>query len=186
MSNPAFIVDGFTEKLVIGKLCPGKPISRTELNGKSVSIKAIANKVASFIRLYDNKYYPIIIVVDRESREETCTDLCQELNNELEKLGFIKKDIRICFADRMFENWIIADWSVLESENEKPKITDGLKGSSEIKKILGSYSKTTEGVELFLKCNLEVVYKYSDSFRQFVDLISDLNCIKLKCVRNKL
>ncbi|MBJ2176285.1 DUF4276 family protein [Aureibaculum sp. A20] len=180
MSNPAFIVDGFTEKLVIGSLCPGKPVSRTDLNGKSVTIEAIANKVASLIRLFNNRHYPIIIIIDREQREESCSDLCAELGNKLIKLGLNDQDIRICFADRMFENWIIADWNVFETEKEKPDSTDGLRGSSEIKKILGSYHKTTEGVELFLKCDLEKVYSCSESFRNFVDSIPDINCNKLK------
>lgn len=180
MSNPAFIVDGFTEKLVIGSLCPGKPVSRTDLNGKSVTIDAIANKVASLIRLLNNRHYPIIVVIDREEREESCGNLCQELGNKLNALGLDDQDIRICFADRMFENWIIADWDVLETDKEKPEFTEGLKGSSEIKKILGSYHKTTEGVELFLKCNLETIYQHSESFRNFVDSIPDINCKELK------
>ena len=174
MSKPAFIVDGFTEKLVIGSLCPGKPVSRTDLNGKSVTIEAIANKVASLIRLFNNRNYPIIVVIDREQREESCSVLCEELGNRLIALGLNDQDIRICFADRMFENW-----NVLNTDKDKPDATDGLRGSSEIKKILGSYHKTTEGVELFLKCNLENVYECSESFRQFVDSIPDINCKEL-------
>lgn len=179
MSKPAFIVDGFTEKLVLGNLCPGKPVSRTDLNGKSVSIDAIANKVASLIRLFNNRHYPIIVVIDREQRAENCPDLCEELGNRLIELGLNDQDIRICFADRMFENWIIADWDVLETDKQRPETTDGLKGASEIKKILGSYHKTTDGVELFLKCNLETVYNHSKSFRDFVDSIPDINCKEL-------
>lgn len=179
MTNPAFIVDGFTEKLVIGKLCPGKPVSRTDLNGKAVTLDAIANKVSSLIRLFNNRHYPIIIVIDREQRIENCDDLCVSLSTKLIDLGFAGQDIRICFADRMFENWIIADWQVLECNKIKPDITDGLRGSSEIKKAIGSYNKTTDGVELFLKCNLETVYKCSPSFKKFVDLLPDINCVHL-------
>lgn len=183
MSNPAFIVDGFTEKLVIGSLCPGRPVSRTDLNGKSVTLDAIANKISSLIRLFNNRHYPIIIVIDREQRVENCEDLCVSLSEKLINLGFTDQDIRICFADRMFENWIIADWQVLECKNNKPENTDGLRGSAEIKKALGNYNKTTDGVELFLKCNLETVYNCSLSFKKFVDLLPDINCTHLMFAR---
>lgn len=176
MNSPAFIVDGFTEKLVLGKLCPGRPVSRTDLNGKSVTIEAIAKKIASLIRLFNNRHYPIIIIIDREQRSEECQDLAKSLFQKLLELGISNQEIRICFADRMFENWIIADWEILECEKNKPENTDGLRGSAEIKKIKGSYTKTTDGVELFLKCNLETVYNNSPSFRNFVDSIKDINC----------
>lgn len=179
MPNPAFIVDGYTEKLVIGTLCPGRPVSRTDLNGKSVTLDAIANKVASLVRLFNNRYYPIIIVIDREQRNENCDNLKESLGQKLTELGFQDQDIRICFADRMFENWIIADWAVLETGIKKPADTDGLSGVSEIKKVLRSYSKTTDGVELFGKCNLENVYRNSPSFRDFVNSIPDINCVHL-------
>ena len=44
MSNPAFIVDGHTEQKFISSICPGQPIRRTNLNGKSVQLSAIAKK----------------------------------------------------------------------------------------------------------------------------------------------
>jgi hypothetical protein len=179
MSNPAFIVDGFTEKLVIGSLCPGRPVSRTDLNGKSVTLDAIANKISSLIRLFNNRHYPIIIVIDREQRAENCSELCETLEKKIVELGFENHDIRICFADRMFENWIIADWAILNSTITKPEITDNLHGSGELKKAIGSYNKTTDGVELFLKCNLETVYQNSPSFKNLVDMLSDINCPSL-------
>ena len=180
MSSPAFIVDGFTEKLVIGSLCPGRPVSRTDLNGKSVTLEAIANKIASLIRLFNNRHYPIIVIIDREQREEHCDDLCRILSSRLENLGLNNQDIRICFADRMFENWIVADWKVISDKHPKPNETDGLGGASVIKKALGSYNKTTDGVNLFLKCDLKTVYNNSSSFKKFVDLVSDIDCRYLK------
>ena len=33
--KPAFIVDGYTEKNLIDKICPNRPVRRTDLNGKS-------------------------------------------------------------------------------------------------------------------------------------------------------
>ncbi len=51
MNNPAFIVDGFTEMDILTKICPKSPIKRTDLNGKDVTINAMAKKIASHIRL---------------------------------------------------------------------------------------------------------------------------------------
>lgn len=176
MSNPAFIVDGFTEKLILGKICPGKPIRRTDLNGKSVTIKAIANKISSLIRLLNNKYYPIVIVIDREDRAQNCEEIIEELRLELTVKGHDNDDIRINVADKILENWIIADWSVITEEEEKPDTTDGLRGSSVIKKHKGSYGKTTDGVELFVKANPSIIYENSPSFRTFIDSLDGIAC----------
>jgi hypothetical protein len=176
MSTPAFIVDGFTEKLIIGKICPGKPIRRTDLNGKHVTVKAIANKISSLIRLLNNKYYPIIIVIDREDREKNCEEIIEELRLELTEKGHENDDIRINVADKMLENWIIADWTVITESEDKPETTDGLRGSSVIKKHKGSYGKTTDGVELFIKANPSVIYKNSPSFKTFIDSLEGVTC----------
>ena len=176
MNNPAFIVDGFTEKLILGNICPGKPIKRTDLNGKSVTIKAIANKISSLIRLLNNKYYPIIIVIDREDRNYNCSQIIEKLEFELNQKGHYNDDIRINVADKMIENWIIADWKIITESEEKPAETDGLKGSSIIKKYKGSYGKTTDGVELFLNAKPSVIYENSPSFKAFIDSLQDVDC----------
>lgn len=180
MSKPAFIVDGFTEKNVLSHLCPGKPISRTDLNGKSVTILAMSNKIASLVRLFGNKHYPIIVIVDREQRVEDCKTLENMLLFYLKEQGLKDQDIRITFADRMFENWIIADWESLGLKTPKPLDTDGINGSSLLKKELGSFHKTTDGVNLFLQASAEEIYKNSPSFKSFADSIEDVACQHLK------
>ncbi len=176
MSRPAFIIDGFTEKLILDKICPGCKIARTDLNGKTVTIKAIAKKISAMIRLLGNRFYPIIIVVDKEDREQSCDILIEELTDELIKNGCGDQDMRIFFADRMIENWIIADWNILNNSKEKPLITDGLRASKIIKDSFGTYSKTIDGVELFLKCNSKILYKNSPSFKKMIDGIQDIEC----------
>lgn len=176
MSNPAFIVDGFTEKLIINQVCPGNPIRRTDLNGKSVTIKAIANKISSLIRLLNNKHYPIIVVIDRENRLEDCLTIIENLKLELIENGHQNEDIRISVADKMIENWIIADWKLIDNIKNKPEITDSLNGSSEIKKKLGSYGKTTDGVNLFMKADPLIIYNNSPSFKTFIDSLEGIDC----------
>jgi hypothetical protein len=176
MSKPAFIVDGFTEKLILGKICPGQPIRRTDLNGKSVTIKAIANKISSLIHLMNNKYYPIIIIIDREDRVKSCEAIIVELKSELKERGHENEDIRINVADKMIENWIIADWDLITKSDKKPLNTDGLNGASVIKRHKGSYGKTTDGVDLFIKAKPSIVYKNSPSFKTFIDSLKGVDC----------
>lgn len=176
MSNPAFIVDGFTERNIIEKICPGRPIKRTDLNGKDVTITAIANKIASLINILNNKYYPIIVIIDKESRSESCEVIANNLKEHLKNKGLENQDIRINIADKMFENWLIADWSVLETKSPKPDDTDGKNGASLIRKELGSYHKTTDCLKLLEKFTPSVAYQYSPSFKNFVHSIKDLNC----------
>ncbi len=175
MSKPAFIVDGFTEKLIIQKICPGLPISRTDLNGKGVSIVAMAKRISSLIRILGNKHYPIIIVIDKEQRKQSFATIAEELQNKLVLEG-IKDECLIGVADRMFENWIIADWDSLKTNELKPKKTEGCNGVSHIKKVKGSYSKTTDGVELFLNANFKMIYKKSESFKYFIDKLDKVKC----------
>ena len=176
MSNPAFIVDGFTEQLVLQRICPGSPIRRTDLNGKSVKISAIANKVYSLIKLLNNRYYPIFILIDRECRVESCEVIAAELRQELSNKGLENEDIRIGVADRMFENWIIADWASLGYKPLNLENTDGLKGASIIKREIGKYHKTIDGVEFFLKINPMNVIENSPSFRNFINLFHGVHC----------
>lgn len=177
MINPAFIVDGFTEKLIIQHLCPGKPISRTDLNGKNVTLDAIAKKIASLIRLFNNRHYPIVVLIDKEERTQSVHEIIDSLHTKLEENGIVGCDVRIGVADRMIENWILADWDCLEPKNvNKPLITEGINGAAAIRKLKGSYSKTTDGVELFLSANQQTIYHQSESYRCFADKLVDLNC----------
>lgn len=176
MPNPAFIVDGHTEQGLIGAICPGHPIQRTNLNGKNVTIDAIAKKIASMIRLLGNRHYPIIILVDREDREETCDVLIEQLYASLIKEGINNLDIRIGFADRMIENWIIADFQTIGDVKNKPQPSDGLRGSAVIKKQKGSYNKIIDGIKLLLSVDKTIVYRESPSYKAFIDKLEDLEC----------
>ena len=184
MPNPAFIVDGHTEQSFVSGVCPGHPVRRTNLNGKSVTISAIAKKVASIIRLLGNRHYPIIVLVDRETREQSCQELVELLNSELENEGLEDQDIRIGFPDRMIENWIIADFKLIGSDDHKPEQTDGLNGASFIKKLKGSYSKVIDGVKYLHSIDREIVYQESPSFRNFIDSLEDLDCEYLNFDKN--
>jgi hypothetical protein len=99
--NPAFIVDNFTELNILRKLCPNQPIKRS-INGKNVSLKRAAEELFAIIRALNNRNYPIVILTDREKRNDdflkVVNDLKQEINEALAKKGIVI-NIRI---DRFF------------------------------------------------------------------------------------
>ncbi|MBL7846152.1 MAG: hypothetical protein JNL40_01695 [Cyclobacteriaceae bacterium] len=176
MSKPAFIVDGFMEKEIIQRLCPGRPISRTDLNGKSVTIEAICKKVATFVRMWGNRYYPIIVLVDKEARNMNFDEMAEALRECLFAQGLHGQDIRVGVANRMIENWILADWETLAGGRKKPVVTEGVNGTSVIRSLKGSYGKTTDGVEFFLNARQEIMYENSESYRHFVNQLDGIDC----------
>jgi Domain of unknown function (DUF4276) len=176
--NPAFIVDGLTERNIIHKLCPGCPI-KPSMNGKDVSLKRMAEGIVVIIRALNNRNYPIVVITDREQRPHDFLTMATELKREiLEQLPSINKpvDIRIGVADRMIENWILADADALGNPPEIPAETDGLGGKGLMRKIMPTYSETVDGSDLFFKADARKMYEKSPSFKHFVDQLEDLNC----------
>jgi 4-alpha-glucanotransferase len=60
-------------------------------------------------------------------------DLKHEINEALAKKGIVM-DVRIGVADRMIENWFLADADALDNHLEIPTETDSISGKSWIKK----------------------------------------------------
>lgn len=178
-TNPAFLVDGFTEKLVIEKLCPNTKINRINCNGHSVSLESIAKRIVSLTRLLNNRYYPIIVIVDREDREISAEEMAANLKDEIERYG-LKDDIRIGICDRMIENWILSDKTTFSEccnvEVNDAMVFEGVNGKSFIKKTFPLYQETTDGVSMLLKANPVAMAKNSLSFRNFTQIIQDINC----------
>lgn len=178
MPKPIFFVDGQTEQKVVQALCKDVPVQITGLNGKSATISAIAKKLSALIKLRGGKNYPIVILIDREQRKETVNKIVTELRDALiaEKLGH--EDLRIGVADRMFENWILADLIPVTHRNYNNP--DGVHGTGEIKKLRRTYSKTTDGVNLFLKADPALIYSKSPSFKHFIDQLNGIDCHYLR------
>lgn len=180
MEIPAFFVDGVMEKLILQKIGASAKIVTTGLNGKNVRIDAIAKKISSSIRILNGRYRPIIILIDREGRGITADKIVQELNSELINNNINDERI-VGVADRMTENWILADWdSFKKSTNiKKDKLYssfEGRNGVSIIKKYIPYYQKTTDGVHLFTKAKASSMKKNSASFEKFINQILPMNC----------
>jgi hypothetical protein len=186
MPDPAFLVDGHMEKLIIQQLCKGKPVRLIGCNGDDVSMAAIARAIDARLRLLQG-YFPVVIILDRERRQETCEELIQELSNLLDGKNHRGRYI-IGMADRTIENWILSDWAQIVHEDVTyvplPGDFQGQHGKSAIKRLMPPnifYHETTVGVQLFLKCRPDQIFAANESFRA---LISQLNieCWWLKTV----
>jgi hypothetical protein len=189
MSRPAFFVDGIQEKKIIQNLCPKSPVQITNINGEDVRIEAIAKRLHSLIKLLGTRYYPIVILIDRECRAESAIDIEINLHDELRRLGTID-ELRIGVADRMIENWILADWENFATYTKIPikgcpcKF-EGTQGKGKIKKYFRDYHETTDGVQLFLCCNPKMLCDKSPSFERFISKLQDIKCFWLKnCISN--
>ncbi len=182
MSKPAFIVDGQQEQKILQKICPGSPVRRLNCNGEAVELIAAAKRAASLIRLIGDGFYPIIIVFDREKRSKTAEKIREELRDLISREG-ITTEVIVGVPDRMIENWILADWETVSTQGQlggnRPDTVEGRNGKSLICRSLPRgryYHETIEGVDWFLRVRPQIVYDRSESFRQFLDCVTAVNC----------
>lgn len=181
MPEPAFIVEGSLEQAVIQRVCPKHVVRRLGINGRDVSIAAIARRVETHMRLLANRYYPVVIIFDREEREASCAELAAQLSALLDELGY-DGQYRIGIPDRNAENWILADWERFSTGIGKPEMArqdaEGLNGKTLIKRFMPDgqpYHETTIGVSLFVSIRPTIAAQASSSFRAFRALI-DFRC----------
>ena len=115
------------------------------------------------------------MLLDREERQETPAQLSIELANELRTEHEIPTDqVLIGVADRMIENWILAD---PECDSCIAAGTyEGKNGKTILRQLLVAknitYHETTIGVELFCKINPATAAKNSTSFQSFSNQLS--------------
>jgi hypothetical protein len=180
MPDPAFIVEGHMEQLIVQKLCPRIPVQRLEINGDDAEIAAIVDRIESIFRILNNRFYPVCVVFDREGRQEDSMAIVAAVEAELVARQLDASQFRIAVCDRMIENWILADKDLLAKRyNHAENICcEGLNGKGVLRKIcegVERYRETTVGVRLFQSASVRAMYEGSASFKQFVDKI-DFEC----------
>lgn len=174
MLSPAFLVEGQMEQAIIQRLCPNVPVRLIGCNGKDVSMTVMAKTLhARLLRLA--RFYPVVIVFDREKRIEERNDLLKELSFKLDSLGHAGCYI-LGMPDRTTEVWTLSDWEGVRLN--KPDLKEysgpieGINGKSVIKSLLPDnviYHETTLGVELFCSARSDRIYNASFSFRELLD-----------------
>lgn len=183
MINPAFIVDGHMEKRILQLLCPGQPIRLLNCNGKNVSYDVAAKHAATLIRLL-KRYYPIIIIFDRENRSDNSIEVADKLLKAIRVHSIQPVDILIGVPDCMAENWMLADINAINtyyglSEPITQTCFDGIHGKGKIRSLIGNknYSETQDGPEIFIKCSVDSLCSNSSSFKAFYSIIiNSLSC----------
>lgn len=167
----AFIVDGYTEKKILQRICCGAPIRMTDLNGRNVSVGAIAKSTGTHIRLFKGRYFPVFVIVDREGKELSATQMEQALREELCNQPKVNIDeVIIVCPDRMIENWMLGDHLYFRNEFniEITKSCEGKDGKAIIRRLLKekniNYHETTVGVDIFCRINPHLVCETNASF----------------------
>lgn len=171
MPKPAFFVDGYTELRAIQQICPGSTIRRLDTNGITVKMSAIAKAINVHFRLLNNRNYPIIVMIDREGREENCEVLIEQLKNCLKEIGLPLDQFYFGMCDRMIENWIIADHELMALRFGKNMgASEGAHGKATLKSLFSAdlpYQETIHGVELLVEAKASNIAANSKSFAGF-------------------
>ncbi|WP_395445352.1 hypothetical protein [Caulobacter sp. UC70_42] len=164
MSKTIYLVSGEMEREALRKTFKINAM----LIGNSHTAKA--NVVAKFVssavipkRLQTSR---VVIIMDRESRPETCTDFRDKLLEEL-SAKFPEIEFHIAIADMDTECWIFSDTETCSKYFKKrisPKaIFEGTCGYTSIKKHIGPgrYEKMTDGVRLMGLVDWKIIEKKS-------------------------
>lgn len=171
-----FLVDGLTEQRFIQNVCNNKvSVKLTNLNGKTVETTALAKRVASLIRIWKGRYSPIVVVVDREKRSESAKEFAANLLAKVREEE-ITDNLIVGVADRMLENWMIADPALWPGE-DIPDSVDGTSGASILRGYLdGAYDKAANGPQLLKKSRPSEIRKRSASFAELEEQLKPLGC----------
>jgi hypothetical protein len=183
MPDPAVLVDGIMEQRILQHICQGKPVQRLNCNGKDVSLHAIVDRIEFHIRLLNNRYRPIVILIDRERRRSTSREIATKMNSLLNERGFAGQFV-LGVVDRCIENWILADWesvvvrfdeyAIRRSERKTP--FESTQGKSELKRLLPRdllYNEPTWGKDMFLRV---VRREFTKTVPAFVGLSTASTC----------
>jgi hypothetical protein len=120
----------------------------------------------------------VVVLTDFEERSQDYGDFCVALGEQLERAcGSV--DVRCCVANRMIENWYLADVESLSSQKVyirnglRQKRYEGTHGKRELKSLFErgyQYNEVAHGPDLFAVVRLDVASRNSESFRSFLSL----------------
>ena len=182
MPEPMFLVEGNMEKKFLQKVCGEKCAIGKIRNGKTITIPAMAEQIVKRIKFYKKwNCHPIVILVDLERRSGTWSEMEKDLRAEIKNLGYDPSEFKIGIADRMIENWILADHDLMNDEFKgifDERNYDGENGKKILKNLIGegSYKKTTRGVELLRKMNVRRASRNSESLKSFIETLDGIDC----------
>jgi hypothetical protein len=118
----------------------------------------------------------VAIVTDLEERRAECAVFRQGCVDRLRELGY-GEDVKIFVADRMLENWILADIAHISSKKvyikkqARQRKYESMDGKVELKKLFEKgydYNEVRHGQELFPLLRSAEASKFSVSFANFL------------------
>lgn len=187
MNTPAFLVEGIMEQKFIQSVCPGAPVRTIGCNGSSVKLDVIAKRVGTLARLFKGKYSPIVVIFDREDREEESQVIESIIRSMLEGEN-IDGAVVVGVPDRNIEEWILADLEMFSKSSgieceQVPTTGEGFNCKSKIKKHLGGgrpYVETIHGVQWLKAARPHIMRDNSPSFSRLFSALGPLDCWWLK------
>jgi hypothetical protein len=187
MIKPAYLVEGDLEQKFVQNVCPGCPVQKINCNGETTSLEAISKRVGTLGRLLHKRHSPLIVVFDREGREESAENLEKAFRKVLVQEQ-IDVPVIVGIPDRNIEAWILADYEMfLQSSGSAASslITscEGRNGKSVIKQTLAdgkAYVETIDGVAWLKAARPAVMQQHSPSFNRLFSTLSNLDCWWLK------
>jgi hypothetical protein len=127
----------------------------------------------------------VLLLIDREDREDCAPEFAQAIEAALEGMG---EQVRVVVKNRAVENWLIADPKGLArlggrfkptkafTSQVSPNKADNVKdGAALLNRICfkGSYHKTQDPPNIFGAMDITEAGKNSRSFRRFLRLVGD-------------
>lgn len=177
------IVDGHGDHAALSARFGGKAriLKTSGPRGHTVDAKAIVASAMKEVEMLKGLgCKKVCILTDREARKEDA----DAFNNAMQKfLPVASKQFSIVTtcADRMIENWILADIVEVSRKNKelksgiKQKSWEGTHGKKELKKCFekqGSYNEVKHGKKFMLAIRDDVARRNSTSFNRFLALLS--------------
>jgi hypothetical protein len=175
----AFIVEGQMEQRIVQRACPGTPVRRIQCNGDHVSLDRLCDFIETQVRLLVNRYYPIVVVFDREGRAESPKQIQAFILDRFAKAGMSAQDIRVYVADRETEDWYLMDIeAICQHYDVRSRGRDyrGKGGLSALLEPVHRYHETTIGVDIFFKISKAKVAKCCPMFSALRNTALQIGC----------
>lgn len=149
-------------------------------NGISVAPEKLADNIATLYSAKSRLPDYIVVWVDREGRLMPSSDIRQLIIRALVAAGAPENRLRVGVADKMSENWILADQELIKKEFELDHYEycgDGANGKHELKQLCiaanKTYKETKVGADLLKKMRLSRVALVSNSANDFAFTIDE-------------
>lgn len=158
LSRTVMVMDGPSDiRAITAKIqkdYDGRPqFRKAACNGHTVTPEGYVNGIQGIVNFaLNSNFLHILCILDREKRRDSAKELARKIHQELIKtiekgskfkIDELEKKIVVIVADRMLENWIVADIEGIKCRGELIK-SDSIQGEFEGKSgvnVLKSYMK---------------------------------------------